>query len=384
MLVAVVMFAGVMAGPAAAVRQLAPRSCGSGWTVATQPVPPAGDSELDAVAASSATDAWAVGHAANAIGGPTHTLIERWDGAAWSVAPAADGPSSTTSTLAGVADRTSTDAWAVGTFSTPTNLFRTLIERWDGASWSRVPSPNGGHPAGGGLSGVVALATDDAWAVGGFGQGAPGRTMIEHWDGTSWSVVASPNKTSNPNSLAAVAAVAPNDVWAVGTLSTKAFTHRTLTLHWDGTSWRRVKSPNVGPNENDLLAVAALAADDVWAVGFAGTRTLTEHWNGTRWSIVKSPTPGGNADLAGVVAPAADDVWAVGSRVDRPTNALHSLVERWDGVRWRVVASDNRGSSDNRVSGVAGDAAQMFAVGSWFRGGGAGPLAPLVLDRCGP
>jgi hypothetical protein len=81
-LVVVATMAGAIAAPAGAVRPFVPRSCGSGWPVATQPPPPAGSAELDAIAVSSPTDAWAAGHAANAPSGATHTLIERWDGAA--------------------------------------------------------------------------------------------------------------------------------------------------------------------------------------------------------------------------------------------------------------------------------------------------------------
>ena len=58
---------------------------------------------------------------------------------------------------------------------------------------------------------------------------------------------AEPEQGSVPELPVGVAAVAPDDVWAVGTWFTKAFDDRTLTLHWDGTAWHRVKSPNAGP-----------------------------------------------------------------------------------------------------------------------------------------
>jgi hypothetical protein len=359
-----------------------PRACGTSWTVAPQPAPPAGSSELLGVDASSSTDAWAVGDAFDAMGGVTHTLVERWDGTSWTVATSVDGPSAVSSTLAAVADRATTDAWAVGTYATQTNLIRTLAEHWDGSSWSRVKTPNASHPAGGSFSGVAALAADDVWAVGAYGQGAPSRTLIEHWDGSTWSIVPSPNKGPYPNALTAVSAVGPNDVWAVGSWFTKSFADRTLVLHWDGTSWKRVASSNVGKGENRLVSAATVAADDVWAVGSHGPHTLTEHWDGTSWSVVTSPTPGGNADLASVSAPAADEVWVVGGRVDQQANAIQNLVERWDGSSWHVVKSANKGPSDNHLWGVAAVTGRAFAVGDRFRGGG-GPPAPLVLERCG-
>ena len=264
-----------------------------------------------------------------------------------------------------MAARTSTDAWAVGSFTKANNLVQTLIERWDGSSWTRVKSPNAGQPAGGQLSSVVALAADDAWAVGSFGQGAPSRTLIEHWDGTAWTVVPSPNKGPFPNALSDVDAVAPDDIWAVGTWFTKAFDDRTLTLHWNGATWSRVASPNAGPASaaNDLVSVAAVATDDVWAVGLRGLKTLAMHWDGTAWAVVASPTPEGIADLAAVVAVATDDVWAVGGFVDHTANAVRTLVEHWDGTAWSVVASANKGPSDNHLWGISAATGRLLAVG---------------------
>jgi len=369
--------------PAGTARPMSGRACGSAWTVAAQPAP-SGSGGLEDVAASSVVDAWAVGHRYDGQEG--HTLIEHHDGVSWTVVPSADGPAAAQSVLTGVSARTAADAWAVGASTKANNLVRTLVERWDGTSWTRVKSPNAGRPANGVLSGVAALATDDVWTVGSYGQGGPGRTLIEHWDGTVWTVVPSPNKGPFPNALSDVAAVAPDDVWAVGTWFTKAFDDRTLTLHWDGSAWHRVKSPNAGPASaaNDLVSVAAIATDDVWAVGARGLHTLTLHWDGLGWSAVHSPTPGGIADLAGVVASGPGDVWAVGGRVDPQANAVRTLVEHWDGTTWTVMESANKGPSDNHLWGISAVAGRMLAVGDRFSGGGTGPVVPLSLERCAP
>ncbi len=375
----------VLGGTTSGYARPAPgRTCGAAWTVAPQPAI-SGAGGLEDVAASSSTDAWAVGHRFDSIDHAGHALIEHHDGTSWTISPSADGPAALQSALSGVTARTASDAWAVGSFTRANNLIRTLIEHWDGTSWTRVMSPNAGHPAGGDLSGVTALAADDVWAVGGYGQGAPGRTLIEHWDGMAWTVVPSPNKGPFPNSLSAVTAIAPDDVWAVGTWFTKAFDDRTLTLHWDGTSWQRVPSPNAGPASaaNDLVSVSANATDDVWAVGSRGLHTLTVHWDGTSWSIAPSPTPGGLADLAAVVAVGPDDVWAAGGSVDRQVNAGRTLVEHWDGLGWTVVASPNKGPSDNHLWGISAVTGRMLAIGDRFIGGGTGPLVPLSLERCG-
>jgi hypothetical protein len=81
------------------------------------------------------------------------------------------------------------------------------------------------HPFGAGhiptinyLGAVAAVSATDAWAVGDYNQGGSviGQTLIEHWNGTAWSVASSPNGGSNANELHGVAAAVANDVWAVG------------------------------------------------------------------------------------------------------------------------------------------------------------------------
>ena len=170
----------------------------------------------------------------------------------------------------------------------------------------------------------------------------------------------------------------------MGTWFTKAFDDRTLTLHWNGTTWSRVASPNAGPTSaaNDLVSVSAVGTHDVWAIGLRGLKTLALHWDGTAWAVVASPTPEGIADLAAVVAVATDDVWAVGGFVDHTANAVRTLVEHWDGTGWSVVASANKGPSDNHLWGISAATGRLLAVGDRFTGGGTGPLVPLALERC--
>src|SRR5207253_1359432 len=111
------------------------------------------------------------------------------------------------------------------------------------------------------------------------------RTLVEHWNGSQWSVVPSPNGAGN-NALNGVAAVSANDVWAVGSIS-----NQTLIEHWDGTQWNIVPNPGNGI----LYAASALSANDVWAVGIywgatdTRQRTFTEHYVGA-CSVTATPT----------------------------------------------------------------------------------------------
>src|SRR5262249_15305031 len=121
----------------------------------------------------------------------------------------------------GVAAISASDVWIVGAddASTPPGqlapLHTTLIEHWDGTAWSIVPSPN--SASGGYLAGVAALSSTNVWAVGSTDGVYIGQTLIEHWDGATWSIVPSPSPSGATNSyLAGVAGNAANDVWAVG------------------------------------------------------------------------------------------------------------------------------------------------------------------------
>jgi hypothetical protein len=60
---------------------------------------------------------------------------------------------------------------------------------------------------------------------------------------------------------------------------------QTLIAHWNGKSWKAQRSPNPRfPLSGDGLGgVAAVSANQAWAVGAAVPRKLIFYWNGTTW-----------------------------------------------------------------------------------------------------
>jgi hypothetical protein len=132
--------------------------------------------------------------------------------------------------------------------------------------------------------------------------------------------------------------VSSSDAWAVGTAGV-----HTLALHWNGTSWSRVASPSPGGgNASTLGAVSARSSSDAWAVGefqFTSTedqtKTLALRWNGTSWSRVASPSPGGlsGSALGGVSTLSPSDAWAVGSYTGS-NGASVTLLLHWNGAQW--------------------------------------------------
>lgn len=245
----------------------------------------------------------------------------------WRPFSTADGRAKVSSLL-GVFPRSPNDVWAVGTqggYPTKSRQ-RTLIEHWNGTRWRLVPSPNVAAKDNE-LSAVTAISRNDAWAVGSSGQGLLARALIQHWNGRNWSVVRAPRVGSAGEELYGVAGTKSNDVWAVGQYGARA-----LIEHWDGTKWSMVASPEL--DSSGLSAVAARSRTDVWAVGWAvgssKSNPLIEHWDGTGWKVVPGVDLSSESSLSAVSAISADDVWAVGGLTNEP------LVEHWDGERWTI------------------------------------------------
>src|SRR5712691_7366800 len=234
---------------------------GAAWKVVAGPNV---EADLAGVAATSATNAWAVGFSSG------RTLIEHWNGSTWKLQPSPNvgaGPNQ----LVDVAATSATNAWAVG-FRDTSSAARPLIEHWNGKVWKVQSIPKVGIQ----LQGVAATSASNAWAVGG--------SLIERWNGKAWKVESSPDVGIG---LYGVAAISGTDAWAVGHRG-----DRPVIVHWDGTAWEVQSGPAV--SGSSLQGVAATSADNAWAVGLQGgshSRTLIEHWDQTAWEVQPSPNP---------------------------------------------------------------------------------------------
>ncbi len=312
--------------------------------------PNVGSSGLYSVAVVAGDDVWAVGGA----------WIQHWDGTAWTISPR---PSVLASNgyLNGVVALAHNDAWAVGVYTDSSNARRTLVLHWDGTVWSVSPSPSPNTPDGYVmLDSVAATASDDVWAVGTSQSGSnPQQPLMEHWDGARWSVIPGPSLSTGGGHLYAITALARDNVWATG----PGF-GPTLIEHWDGTLWSVIPSPSITPQRNVLHGVAASGPNDIWAVGAYQHDPLTqdsdgplfEHWDGTAWRLVERSFTTVPMLPYAVVALAPDDVWAVGGYT--------TLGAHWDGISWRPSALPGRRPGYSLLEGVAAAGpADLWAVG---------------------
>ena len=299
---------------------------GRHWRLVGRPLP---NADLWSVSASGDDDAWVVGD----------HLVEHWDGHAWRKVRTARVPGR--SILHAVAAVGPRDAWLVGSsWQGAGTRADTLVEHWNGRHWTVVPTPNPPQIASrqdAGFEALSARSASDIWAVGyeiigGRGatvrHGKPAaRTLIEHWNGRRWQIVASPSvRASNgvlDDNLFSVSADRSNDAWAVGSwgsghiLGYGGGGDHALVLHWNGRRWSRTALPNL--SERRLLSGVAARSGRAWAVGDEGEQPhqtpLVERWNGNRWG--KSESPSGFT-LAAVSLPDHGNGWAVGSAGKKP------------------------------------------------------------------
>jgi hypothetical protein len=318
-------------------------------------------------------NAWAVG--TQGAGATSQTLAEHWNGASWTPAPSSNpGGSLHDSIFSGVAATSSSNAWAVGGYSTASDVGQTLIEKLSNGTWEQVSSPNpGGSTHLNSLNAVATTSAKNAWAVGEYVTGSGENTLIEHWNGTTWSVTQSPSQSHTDNLLVSVAATSVKNAWAVGYTFNSSGLEQTLIEHWDGIRWRVVPSPDPSgsANSNNLGAVAASSASNAWAVGAYFGKTgfaepLIAHWNGKKWTRVFSPSldrPSVRGGLQGLTVISATDAWAVGSYVDLGSR---TLIAHWNGTTWSRVPSPNLAAINHLFGVAASSPGNIWAVGDYL------------------
>jgi hypothetical protein len=211
------------------------------------PAAPPGPSPLTAVAATSASNAWAVGSGP----GPT-PLILHWNGHRWTPAQLPALPPSCDSdlcSLTGVAATSSSNAWAVGVNVSPSQVESTstpLILHWNGRAWKNVPCCES-KIFDEGLSGLNAVTASGgrAWAVGyaqplsPAGFAGPGQVVILRWNGHAWKQMKVHGRSDTYPVLSGVAAPSGKLAWAVGGPegSPTVGVSSALLFTWNGKVW---------------------------------------------------------------------------------------------------------------------------------------------------
>ncbi len=259
---------------------------GSAWSRVTTPqTVTTGSQALYSVACSSPTFCAAVGYTSDADDNYDQALTMTWTGTAWVL-----GALQTTAfnaDLDGVSCSSPTFCSAVGyTDPNGSGPYSTLAERWDGSTWTVVPTSNPLPNQDNELVSVSCTSPTFCAAVGYSGidgytaaDDNSFRTLVEQWNGSTWSLVASPNVATGGvtygNFLYGVSCVGPTSCVAVGSPynDVGAETYSTLAMAWNGSTWAVQPTPNptAAPVYAYLEAVSCVGGQLCKAVG--GLRT---------------------------------------------------------------------------------------------------------------
>jgi hypothetical protein len=353
-----------------------------GWTVQKAQLLGTSDNSLGAVTGSSPTNVWAFGDflpdASHSNQDVTLTFAEHYNGKKWTVVRTPNTGPNFNSFYGGAASQGW--AWAVGEHLNSQYQDRALVEVWNGKKWSiaDVPQPGDVRDM---LFAASALSRSDVWVVGDQENGN-GRfeTLAERWNGSTWTVVPTPDPGSSGNHLYAVYAVSPDDVWAAGQQLGAQAPDNGLVEHWDGHSWSVVPMPAAASASVLLDGITATSSDTVWVAGeadspTAGGRPLVEsHQDGT-WQTASLPASAGSiwTNLYGITL-AGDTVWAVGTYVDPKTDNNNTLILSGTNGVWTVDAGPNPGSGSNIPGGITTIGGHLWVAGVYDDGGSEMPL----------
>ena len=353
---------------------------GSAWSIVPSPnTSPTQDNLLKAVSCSGPSACVAVGYYTNA-GGHQQTLIESWNGSAWSIVPSPNSSPTLDDLLGGVSCSSPSACVAVGAHFTAGND-QTLIESWNGSAWSIVPSPNTSPTQANDLGGVSCNLPTACVAVGQYYlSGDFSQTLIESWNGSAWSIVPSPNTSAAQiNLLGGVSCSSPSACTAFGFYEPTSGSDQTLIESWNGSAWSIVASPNTSPTQNnELTGVSCTSPSACTAVGYytnaGGDQTLIESWNGSAWSIVPSANASQVNLLLGVSCSSSSACTAVGDN-----NSSQTLIERGTLPTTTSVLIPSNGAALSGTGAVL-DASASNATNVEFRlvGGIYGYAAPVA------
>ena len=308
---------------------------GTKWTTTAVPVPPdppssKGDSRshgtLYGVACANTTTCFAVG--SYTILQRVRALIDRWDGKHWVLAARPRPAGATSSELRAVSCASPSSCVAVGTATVTGSGVRTFAAHWNGAQWSVTPTPSRNHARLNELDGVSCATATNCFAVGTY-EGTRGQPLVEHWDGTSWSLVA-PAAASGV--LRSVSCISATSCYAAGTPPSYG---KVLIERWNGTTWSIANAAKPGQSEDiiDLYAVSCAGPNQCFATGGYqgphGRAPLFERWDGLHWKPAPASGRAVRYEMHGVACRSATFCVAV----------YGSVVDRWNGSTWSVDRS---------------------------------------------
>ena len=362
------------------------------WRIQRTPTTGIQHGDLASVSCTSRTACTAVGSSFTDDPQVTVPLVERWNGAAWSIQPTPPKPA--TGLLFAVSCTSAAACTAVGKIDTSSGDTLPLAEDWNGARWSiqRVPRPFvDGSLDDATLDAVSCTSKVACIAVG--QDDTSDQPLAERWNGSTWSIQRTPSPSVNGGGLVAVSCRSKTTCTAVGSFGTGDCSVP-LVERWNGSRWSLQSSPALPAcgslDDSGFNGVSCLSRTICTAVGNYDSNTpgdgydfpLAERASGGVWRIQSSPSVnylidpwGGGGTLVDVTCPSAVaciSVGVAGSELRRLP-----LIERWTGTHWEVHLGAG-GMLDGGLVGISCTSEMTCTAVGFNDSVGAGSDVPLV------
>ena len=365
----------------AVVVSVAPAQAAATWTRVASPNRGTVASALqDVVMVPGTTTAWAVGYYYDSNLAANRTMTQRFNGTSWSIVPSVNASSTGYSQLNRVDATSTTNVWAIGS----------LVERYNGTNWVAMSSP-----AGVALRGLDVVSPTEVWVAGYSGSAA----TIAQWKNGTWTTRYTQASTGRHLTVfEAIAVDAAGQVWAVGwdrDYDAPGRPVSSLVVHYNGTSWTREATPNPA-NRNTLMDVVALANGEVFAVGVAQDtsgggitpRSLMLRRTGGTWSSLTVPKgeTGSQDQLLSVAAVSSTSVWSVGYYSSPSSGLYEPLLVHWTANGGAGTLAVSHPSPALTVSALASGVSATSAGNLWAAGYTSPPSggnATLILKGTG-
>ena len=286
------------------------------------------------------------------------------------------------------------DAWSWWTSCCRGSSVSAFLEHWNGTKWSMMKTPEAAQ----GILGLGASSRRDVWifAMHTTARGTTNQAVI--WNGRSWRVRKIPSwvlRLARPSGLdqVAPAVFGRSDVWVFGSGAYGA--------HYNGRNWVKQKLA-VFAGE-----VSAVSARDIWVLGYMPNHSLRPselltHWDGTAWHTLSIPKPAHVPPqsfeyVSDLTATGPRNVWLardilVGSNGAVTLNLMHWNGKRWHGVRFHYptsfvdeIAQDGHGglwlSSNGAAPGYHWYFDHLLRSGRWTRQVGPATATTRILQN---
>jgi hypothetical protein len=292
--------------------------------------------------------AWAAGE--NASGDSAYL---KFDGSSWaSVSGPSIGP------VADIGGTSASDVWVIGA---------TKTARYNGSTWKTYPLdiPSGltgkGFVNGVASSQIFAASSTDAYAEVDAFSSTHVREILEHFNGSKWTLVTNaPNISVDGSVVEEVTGSGPDDVYAIAIYDSG---QKWELVHFNGTAWATESLPGTPYN----LDISVTGAGTALVLGYQNKLAYAAGVSNGKWSLVSLPSgqaPSGTDDA---------DQFSHGAAFAELTNgATAPVLTLWKyaGGTWTQITPEV--VEGNPIIGVASGGGMW----SFQTGGSAGCCVP--------